>query len=113
VADELATSIITWLSPKNSQRNLARCELFLLAKRDPEVRRIASVGVEQVRSQMAILFSLMGARHPREASSSTIRYIFSLMYGYTVSSTIGKIAAVDRAQLKALLRAFIALQKEA
>jgi hypothetical protein len=106
-ADKLAATIIDWLSPKNCERTLARCELFLEATRDGTLKEIMHQSTQGFMAQNVACFRAVGARHPERAGRSLIYFILGVLYGRAILPVSRSAAA----ELKALCRSTIATMK--
>ncbi len=107
-AEMLAATFADWLSDKKRERTLARCELFLEATRDAQVRKIMA------RTQRAFLrmntnfFRGIGAKNASRAAETFVDFALGLLYGRATSLS----RHVGRKQLEDLiLRAVQSLAK--
>ena len=103
-AEKLAATLIDWLSPRNRERTLARCELFLEATRDGPLQDILTRSTHEFMLQNKACFQAAGAKHPERAAMSMINFILGVVYGRAILPPGRSVVA----EMKALCRSTIA-----
>lgn len=97
--EQLTDMYISWLSPENKWRMLARSELFLGATREPELDAILAVGTGEFHARLLRLFRLINAKTSERAAELLLCWGAGLLYGYAVMGP----RLLSKAELRPLL----------
>jgi DNA-binding transcriptional regulator YbjK len=84
-AGQLAATFATWLTGKKRARTLARCELFLEATRDAQVRRIMARTQRGFLRLTRSIFGQVGIKEPGRAAEVFVDFALGLLYGRATS----------------------------
>ena len=84
-AELFAATFADWLSGRKRGRTLARCELFLEATRDEQVRKIMARTQRAFLLQTVNFFRAIGTRNASRAAETFVDFALGLLYGRATS----------------------------
>jgi hypothetical protein len=98
-ANRLAATFTDWLSGGKRERTLARCELFLEASRDEQLKKIMARTQRAFLRQTQNFFRAMKAKDPSRAGEVFVDFALGLLYGRATSFS----RPISQAKLKRLI----------